>query len=107
MVRGTRLTTEIYDKRVFQEQHCAIIARSLLQGIGYCHSKGIIHRNIMAENVIVEINLDHPKKPVTGGKIKNFREAIQVKDENVELETEENHNEKEYDFDPFHKKSAL
>ena len=54
-----------------------------------------------------EINLDHPMKPVTGGKIKNFREAIQVKDEKVELETEEDHNEQEYDFDPFHKKSAL
>jgi hypothetical protein len=30
----------------------------------------------MPENVMSEINLDHPMKPVTGGKIKNFREAI-------------------------------
>jgi hypothetical protein len=61
----------------------------------------------MAENVMSEINVDHPMKPVIGGKVKNFRGAIQVKDEKVELETEEDHNEKEYDFDPFHKKSAL
>jgi serine/threonine protein kinase len=93
VVRGNDLFMELSQKRVFQEQHCAIIARSLLQGIGYCHSKGIMHRNIMAENIISEINLDHPMKPVTGGKIKSFREAIQVKDEKVELETEEDHNE--------------
>ncbi len=77
-------------KKVFEEEHCAIFARALLQGIGYCHSKGIIHRSISAENTLIEINLDHPMKPVTGGKIIDFREAIQVKTDTFELNTEEN-----------------
>jgi hypothetical protein len=38
-----------------------------------------MHRNIKAENIIAEINLEHPNKPVIGCKIINFREAVQVK----------------------------
>ncbi len=76
VIHGVDIFTEIYEKRVYQEEYCAIVARSLLQGIGYCHSKGIIHRNIQAENTLAEINMANPMKPVTGGKIINFREAI-------------------------------
>lgn len=47
-------------------------------------------------------------KPVTGGKIIDFREAIQVRVDNIELNTEENQAvDKDYDFDPFHKKTPL
>lgn len=47
-------------------------------------------------------------KPISGGKIINFRKAIQVKMESFELNREEDQGvDKAYDFDPFHKKTSL
>ena len=63
---------------MFQEDQGAEIARGLLQALCYCHSKGIIHRNITTSNVLVEVNTDHPKRPIKGIKLTDFKEAIEV-----------------------------
>jgi len=38
----------------FNEKDAALIMHQLLQGISYCHSKNIIHRNIKPENIMFE-----------------------------------------------------
>jgi serine/threonine protein kinase len=77
LVNGNDIKQEAHaKKRVFQEEQCAEIAKGLLQAVSYCHLKGIIHRNITPSNVLVEINTDHPKRPIKGVKITDFKDAV-------------------------------
>ena len=66
----------IIKKRPFEEEEVAFIARGLLQAIAYCHSRGIVHRDIRPENILVEIP---ENKPVQGLKLISFKEAVEIK----------------------------
>ena len=54
LVRGKPLSSYIEDKGHLSEQECQIIMRQIMRAILYFHSKGIVHRDLKLENVMIE-----------------------------------------------------
>lgn len=91
-MRGADLKELIIKKKSFQEEEVAVIARSLLQSIAYCHKRGIVHRDIRPENILLEVPEETlqftkpgaalfpsgvPKKPLNV-KMISFKEAVEI-----------------------------
>ncbi len=52
-VEGKSLAQIIEQQGALPEEHVLIWAQQLLDALGYCHSRGIIHRDVKPQNVII------------------------------------------------------
>lgn len=52
-MRGGELYDAIIAKGNYNEKDTAMIVKQLLQGLAYLHTKGIVHRNIRAGNILL------------------------------------------------------
>lgn len=57
-LRGGDLLNRITEQGAFSEKDSRSICRTLLEALGYCHRKGIAHRDVKPENILLvdEIN---------------------------------------------------
>ena len=53
-MRGGELFEKIIEKEFFTEEEAVNVLNTLLDAVGYCHSKGIIHRDLKPENILYE-----------------------------------------------------
>ena len=51
---GNELFDEVCNRDFFSERDAAIILKQVLKAVNYCHKRNICHRDIKAENVIID-----------------------------------------------------
>ena len=54
LIDGQELFSKLMREKHFSEQNAAIIMYQIFSSIKFCHDNGIIHRDIKAENIIVQ-----------------------------------------------------
>jgi serine/threonine protein kinase len=60
-MRGGDLLTKLMDKVIFSEAEGRKISRRLLEAVSFCHKKGIAHRDIKMENILLPDPTDDTK----------------------------------------------
>lgn len=55
-VNGASLTQIIESEGTLNSDKTALICQNVLEGIVYLHSKGIIHRDIKSDNILLGLN---------------------------------------------------
>lgn len=50
---GGELFDELIARKRFQESDTALIMKSLLSAIAYCHSRNVMHRDLKPENILL------------------------------------------------------
>ena len=78
-IRGEELFNKIQEVGQFSEVDAAIITKSILQAITYCHLRKIIHRDLKPENILVPTGSS--KMDYTLLKIIDFGASILKKDD--------------------------
>ena len=53
-MKGGELFERIVEKEKFSEKEAIKVLRVLLDAVGYCHRKGIIHWDLKPENILYE-----------------------------------------------------
>ncbi len=70
-----RIIKKVEEGKMYSEKEAAIIFKQLMNGISYCHSKGICHRDLKPENILFLTNDDNsPIKIIDFGLSKIFGE---------------------------------
>ncbi|MCO5580201.1 hypothetical protein L7F22_034067 [Adiantum nelumboides] len=72
LCRGGELFERIVTKKCYSEIHAAVIMKSLLETVQYCHRMGVMHRDIKPENILLVEDSD--KSPV---KLADFGLALE------------------------------
>ncbi len=55
-ISGGNLQNFVKKRRKLSEKIAKILFRQIIQGISYIHSKGIVHRDIKLENILLDLN---------------------------------------------------
>ena len=58
LIDGQELFSKLMKENHFQERNAAIIMYQIFSAIKYCHENGIMHRDIKAENIIIQDSLN-------------------------------------------------
>lgn len=56
--RGGELLTRIHEKTYYTEQEARMVVTTLIEAVGFCHSRGIAHRDIKPENILLKYEDD-------------------------------------------------
>jgi calcium-dependent protein kinase len=59
VIRGGELFDRLIERNGFAECESKTIASKILSAVAYCHSRGIVHRDIKAENVLFVSRSNH------------------------------------------------
>jgi len=57
-MRGGDLLERLQDRVIFTERESRRISRTLLEAVSFCHRKGIVHRDIKLENILLTDPVD-------------------------------------------------
>ena len=57
--KGGELFDEIASRKHFSERDAAMLMKTILMCVNYCHSKKIVHRDLKPENILLEANRDY------------------------------------------------
>lgn len=52
-LRGGEIFSKLLEKGTYSEADAAKLMRKLMEAVNFCHSKGIIHRDLKLENLIL------------------------------------------------------
>lgn len=55
---GNSLLAFISSRRLISEAHAAEVMYQVLSAVAYCHSKGVVHRDIRPEHIVVQTGID-------------------------------------------------
>jgi len=55
---GGDLLSYIRKRRKLEESIAKVVFKQILDGLSYCHSKGIVHRDIKLDNILLNCNGD-------------------------------------------------
>mmetsp|Transcript_33040 Transcript_33040/g.83348 ORF Transcript_33040/g.83348 Transcript_33040/m.83348 type:complete len:319 (+) Transcript_33040:515-1471(+) len=55
---GEHLLECVADRGSYAEDDCRQIARNVLSALAHCHAKGVVHRDLKLENLVLSCNLD-------------------------------------------------
>ena len=55
---GGELLNFLIQNRAFNEAVAANIMKQLLSAVSYCHSRGIVHRDLKTENILIKDSSD-------------------------------------------------
>jgi len=53
LVTGGELFDAIVERGTFSESNACFVMKQLLDGIAYCHQRGVAHRDLKAENILI------------------------------------------------------
>ncbi|GLJ24229.1 hypothetical protein SUGI_0462000 [Cryptomeria japonica] len=53
---GGDLFDKIVEKKRFEEKEAAVVMKRLMETIGYCHRKGVAHRDLKPDNILFSSN---------------------------------------------------
>jgi len=59
-------------KERFEEKEAKNYFKQIVSGVGYCHRRGIIHRDLKLENILIKNNVHHDGKTTKTLKIADF-----------------------------------
>lgn len=57
--KGGELYDDIVNKGKFPEKEAALLMKEILMSVNYMHGKGVIHRDMKPENILLEANKDY------------------------------------------------
>lgn len=72
--KGGELFDEVSQRKKFSEKDAALLMKTLLIVVNYCHQKKIVHRDLKPENIMLEANKDYDQI-----KIIDFGNSIKFK----------------------------
>lgn len=53
---GGDLLSYVRKRRKLEEPIAKVVFKQILDGLNYCHSKGIVHRDIKLDNILLNCN---------------------------------------------------
>jgi len=80
LCRGGELLDTVVKKRCVSENDSALFMKQILSAVFYMHSKGIVHRDLKLENMLLDSNVSKNIKIVDFGliKTKKLNELLQI-----------------------------
>ena len=65
---GTDLFTDLEENEfMYDEPKASIIIRQILEAVAYCHDKGIVHRDIKPDNIMIDVDSEEAIKLIDFG----------------------------------------
>ena len=65
---GTDLFTDLEENEfLYDETKASIIIRQILEAVAYCHDKGIVHRDIKPDNIMIDVDSEEAIKLIDFG----------------------------------------
>ena len=65
---GTDLFTDLEENEfMYDESKASIIIRQILEAVAYCHDKGIVHRDIKPDNIMIDVDSEEAIKLIDFG----------------------------------------
>ena len=68
MCPGTDLFTDLEENEfLYDETKASIIIRQILEAVAYYHDKGIVHRDIKPDNIMIDVDSEEAIKLIDFG----------------------------------------
>ena len=64
VMEGGELFNEITERGNFSESNAAVLLKSVLSAIAYCHNHNIMHRDLKPDNIMLEASHDYEQAKI-------------------------------------------